>query len=221
MKSYSNNPLRGLLVLLCVAHSVNAAVTVYTDETAFLNALPPGSFFTESFDGETPGTIASLSYAQALLGLNIAPVSPGIGSNLYIYPVQGSPGDIAVSASSFAPVTPLIVTFTGAEPVTAFGGYFIGSDPAGNTVASSVNLSADIGGSTYSAPVINTPSSSSVFRGYITNSGSFNSFTFDDPAADFWGGLTSVTIGTTVPEPGVTLLITLAGVCFALQRRRM
>ena len=200
---------------------MNAAVTVYTDEAAFIDALASGSYFTETFDGESGGATGSLNFAQDPFAFNVAPVSPGIGSNIYVYTVQGTAGDVAFSASSLSAVTPVIVAFSGTEPVTAFGGYFIGSDVSGNTVSASVNLTAVIGGSTYTAPVITTPSSAPVFRGYITDSGSFNSFTFDDPAADLWGGLSSITVGIAVPEPCTTLLTSAAGVGLLLRRRRI
>lgn len=144
--------LTGIFLTLLLASPV-AAVTIYTDETAFQAALV-GPSFVEDFDAYTFGSFQGVQ-------LVIGPDVNGYAATMT------APGDELFSGdgmmSTFSAGITMLVSFTGAT-VYATGGWFFGSDVDGLFLPADCTVSLSDGTSdNFSAASVNE------FRGYIAS----------------------------------------------------
>jgi len=191
--------------LVSLSASSFAAITTYTDSSAFLAALTPPSY-TENFDGLGPAGPTSYS------------------GNGFSYDISASSGLYASGdfLGANQPYETLTITFTSGN-VMAVGGNFFATNISDMFIATSVLLAIDGG-----APEVFMPASASdSFRGF-TSTSVITSLTFSVAEVDFQGlyaSLDNLTVGTTavvnrVPEPTSWMLVGLGLAGLAATRRR-
>jgi hypothetical protein len=203
---------------LCTVSLSHSAITVYTDQAAFIAAT----------DNRATDTFAGLP----VLISTPSPLSRAAGPYSYIatagtsnFFASGTDVNPALSPDNFdAPVT--LAQFTGG--VNAIGGNFFGSDINGDFVTGSINVNASDTAGTEFRTIVNASTSS--FIGFVSN-GSILSLTFQalqPPNGDFlWASADdlmlarSATTVSPIPEPEVyaTMMMGL-GLVGLLARRR-
>ena len=203
--------------LLAVAGASQAALTVYTTEAAYLAAIAnPG---TDTFDdlplggtidGPLNRTAGVHTYATSSSAENGFPDS--------FFPA-GSPGDVWLSTNSALST----IAFYGFSPgVVGIGGFFFGSDIAGDFLAGqTLSLLATDGGGSVSETIFNATTRS--FLGFVSD-GALASLTVSviQPEDAFaWPTVNNVTLGSVVPEPETyALMIGGLGLLGFMARRR-
>lgn len=194
-----------LVALLCASAAANAGITVYTSQSDFLAAV--STPYTDTYD--------DLTIAQYGLSLDRA-------AGVYSYTVSspngiwgaGIPGDYWLSnATRTDPIT--FSNFSAG--VSAFGGYFFGSDIAGQYVPSGDLLLTASDGSTLTYSLTGTTQSS--FLGFVSDSGLSSVTLLSSPNGNYWPTANDVVLA--VPEP-TTYGMFLAGLGFLglMARRR-
>jgi hypothetical protein len=194
-----------LAAILCAATGAQAAITVYTSESAFLSAVSaPG---VDNFDDLTIWPYGDIVYRTAGAYNYQAYSDTGIWG-------AGGPTDFWLSNNNR--LNPIVFSnFSGG--VSAFGGNFFASDIGGQFVPDgTLVLTAEDGGSlTYTVTGATTAS----FLGFVSSS-PLTSVTLSNEGGDYWPTANNVVLA--VPEPA-TYGMMLAGVALlgvAARRRR-
>jgi hypothetical protein len=194
-----------LAAMLCAATGAQAAITLYTSESAFLSAVSaPG---VDTYDDLTIGPYGDTVFRTAGAYNYQAYSDTGIWG-------AGGPTDYWLSNNNR--LNPIVFSgFSGG--VTAFGGNFFASDIGGQFVPDgTVVLTAEDGGSlTYTLTGATTTS----FVGFVSTS-PLTSVTLSNDGGDYWPTANNVVLA--VPEPA-TYGMMLAGIALlgiAARRRR-
>jgi hypothetical protein len=195
-----------LAALLCASAAAHAGITVYTSQSDFLAAVSAPGF--DTYD--------DLSIAQYGLSLDR-------GAGAYGYTVSspngiwgaGVPGDHWLSNSTR---TDAITFGNFSGGVSAFGGYFFGSDINGAYVPSGDLVLTAADGTTLTYSMTGTTRTS--FLGFVSDSGLSSVTLLSSPAGNYWPTANDVVLAA-VPEPA-TYGMFLAGLGFLglMARRR-
>lgn len=197
--------------VLCAAASCAAqATTVYTNEAAFL-AAAGGSLPFQSFETVQSSTDTQLNFGDVSFACNGGTWCPGFfGTSSYI-------SHDAVWSAFFA--TPDTVSFTFAQPVTAFGVWIGDAGTQGpiylsteldNGEAAAVlrDFTGELRNWQYFGLIADTAFTSATFWGSNLNDGIYFDALHYRPAA------------AAVPEPSTALLLGLAGAGLLAARRK-
>ena len=187
IKHLSLKPLvlaAGLCAAAAATHA-NAAITVYTSQSAFLAAV--SSYGTDTFDDLTVDSLGDSINRTAGAYSYTASAANGLYG-------AGGPGDYWLSTNAR---TDPIVFSNFSSGVTAFGGNFFGSDIAGGYVANgTLTLTASDG--TALTYTLNNATQTS-FLGFIADTG-LNTVTVEAPGlGTYWPTANNVVLA--VPEP--------------------
>lgn len=214
-RSFWRTVTGALLLAPCI---VQAAIVVYTSQSAFLSAV--GNSAIDTFNdlgiGEslaTPQSRTAGSYGY----------TASVGPDSNFLTAGDLPGDTWLSTN----VLTDLITFSGfGSEVRGVGGFFFGTDIAGNsTPGASLTVTAlDASGSLVQALLNPSPSS---FLGFVSD-GAFNALTVSAGGPGAWATVNDLTIGAapntggggTVPEPSSALMALLGLGLLASQRRR-
>jgi hypothetical protein len=194
-----------LAALLCAAAGAQAAITVYTSESAFLAAVSaPG---TDTFDDLTVGPYGDTVYRTAGAYNYQAYSATGIWG-------AGGPTDFWLSNNTrYNPI--VFSQFSGG--VSAFGGNFFASDVAGQFVPDGTMVLTAVDGGTLTYDLAGATTGS--FVGFVSTA-PLSSVTLGTDGGAYWPTANNVVLA--VPEPaayGMMLVgMTLLGV--AARRRR-
>lgn len=194
-----------------VAASAHADITVFTDRTAFLNAVPHSA--TDSFDDLTMSETAGPMNRKMGLYSYEASVGPSESS---FYPA-GSGSDIWLTGTMSSDT----VTFGSFSPgIVGFGGNFFGTDSFGAFMPGrTVVLTALAGGESETFTL--TDASMDSFVGFLSDT-PLTSVSFRNMESDgavYWAGANDVVLA--VPEPATwSMLIGGLGVAAFAHRRR-
>jgi hypothetical protein len=204
--------------LLVAAATQSQAAFVFTDSTAFLAGLNPGSY-TEGF---AVGTSGATSASFSSNGFAYTITAPGPNSQ-QLYFSGGGPSGAFVATNTAQ--DSLLFTFTSGN-VTAVGGNFFTTDLEDNFLGRSLTITTNDGTTqTYTTAGIND------FRGFYANPGDFiTTISLDgDPVAPFaFASADNLVVGTyivttvdpsAVPAPA-TALLALAAPLLGLGVRR-
>lgn len=201
-------PLTAAVILAASAAS-QAAITVYTDEAAFLAAV--GAPGTDSFD-------------DLALGFGTSPVFRIAGSYSYsisaangLYQV-GDPTDVWLSVNDGDdPIT--FDTFSAG--VVAVGGHFFGTDQNGAYLLGDVTVWASDSSGTVSRTI--TGAAPNSFLGFISDDAITSLLLAPSPSSpNLFAAANNVTLAAAVPEPA-TYALALAGLAvvgWAARRQR-
>jgi hypothetical protein len=203
-KLHSLKPLC-LAALLCASAAANADITVYTSQSAFLAAV------------SAPGTDSYNDLPVALLDLSL-----NRNAGAYGYTVSspngiwgaGGAGDHWLSNNTRTDA----ITFSNfGAGVSAFGGFFFGSDVGGQYVPSGDLLLTAADGTTLSYTL--TGATQGSFLGFVSDSALSSVTLASSPGANYWPTANDVVLA--VPEPA-TYGMFLAGLGFlgVMLRRR-
>jgi hypothetical protein len=202
-------------ILAALSSTASAQVTVYTNQASFLAAVQAG-YYTESYDSLPPsGTQlpASMPFSQGAFAYTVSATNNATAS-LYS---AGAGTDLWLSTNNTTDVMNYSPT---SGNVTAMGGFFFGSDIAGNFQQASITVQVN-GGSpqTFSAP---SPTNGA-FIGF-TSTSPFTLLTVaaDQSAGTRWPTVNDFTVGIaqTVPEPTSLALLGIPALGLAWKRRR-
>ncbi len=192
--------------------SMAASAAFYTNETGFLNAITGGNY-TETFDSIPVDQTITAPTNFSGSGFSFA-ATTGTGNPLY------GLGTAAPDRwlTTFDEGNPLV--FTNFTNATAFGGYFFNTDNNGNIKPANLFLEAVGDGITNTQMF--TVSTNTDFFGWTFGAG-IASVTIT--STNYYPTASSVTLGTTVPEPSTSALIllssgALAASAAARRRRR-
>lgn len=194
-----------LAALLCAAAGAQAAITVYTSESAFLAAVSaPG---TDTFDDLTVAPYGDTVYRTAGAYNYQAYSATGIWG-------AGGPTDFWLSNNTrYNP----IVFSQFSSGVSAFGGNFFASDIAGQFVPDGTMVLTAVDGGTLTYDL--TGATTGSFVGFVSTT-PLSSVTLGTDGGEYWPTANNVVLA--VPEPatyGMMLVgMTLLGV--AARRRR-
>lgn len=194
-----------LAALLCAAAGAQAAITVYTSESAFLAAVSaPG---TDTFDDLTVAPYGDTVYRTAGAYNYQAYSATGIWG-------AGGPTDFWLSNNTrYNP----IVFSQFSSGVSAFGGNFFASDIAGQFVPDGTMVLTAVDGGTLTYDL--TGATTGSFVGFVSTA-PLSSVTLGTDGGEYWPTANNVVLA--VPEPatyGMMLVgMTLLGV--AARRRR-
>ena len=194
-----------LAALLCAAAGAQAAITVYTSESAFLAAVSaPG---TDTFDDLTVAPYGDTVYRTAGAYSYQAYSATGIWG-------AGGPTDFWLSNNTrYNP----IVFSQFSSGVSAFGGNFFASDIAGQFVPDGTMVLTAVDGGTLTYDL--TGATTGSFVGFVSTA-PLSSVTLGTDGGEYWPTANNVVLA--VPEPatyGMMLAgMTLLGV--AARRRR-
>ncbi len=200
-----------LAVLLCAASAAHGAITLYTDQAAFLAAVTaPG---VDTFDDLT-----QTFYPSPLLR-NAGPYTYTVSAPNDLYGV-GSGSDTWLATD----LRDDTMTFSNFSPnIGAFGGNFFGTDVAGEFTPGNVVLTAVDGTSLSYTLKDATPTS---FVGFVSTT-PLSSVLLSTDGGLYWPTANNVTLASpaavvTVPEPGAASLVLggLGIVGFMTRRRR-
>lgn len=191
--------------MLCAATGAQAAITVYTSQSAFLSAVSaPG---TDTFDDLTVAPYGDTVYRKAGAYNYQAYSATGIWG-------AGGPTDFWLSNNTqYHPI--VFSQFTGG--VSAFGGNFFASDIAGQFVPDGTMVLTAVDGGTLTYDL--TGATTGSFVGFVSTA-PLSSVTLGTDGGAYWPTANNVVLA--VPEPatyGMMLVgMTLLGV--AARRRR-
>jgi hypothetical protein len=194
-----------LAALLCAAAGAQAAITVYTSESAFFAAVSaPG---TDTFDDLTVAPYGDTVYRTAGAYNYQAYSATGIWG-------AGGPTDFWLSNNTrYNPI--VFSQFSGG--VSAFGGNFFASDIAGQFVPDGTMVLTAVDGGTLTYDL--TGATTGSFVGFVSTA-PLSSVTLGTDGGEYWPTANNVVLA--VPEPatyGMMLVgMTLLGV--AARRRR-
>jgi hypothetical protein len=204
------------LVVLGGAMAVQAQV-IFSDQAAFLAQVGSG-YYLETFDEVPQFTVVPAPLAFSTGGFSYTASTEPILQDFF---PAGPPGDTWLSTN--APSDDIVFDFTSGN-VTAVGGFFFRTDPAGEVAtAGTVTLTLD-NGTVYSvdAPSANT------FVGFTTSSPILSLSVGVEPVGGFledFATANDLIVGVAVPEPSMLVLAglgmgcVLTG-CASLQRQR-
>ena len=146
----------------CLLAQLPAAVTVYTDRTAFLNAIGPSPYI-ETFDSTAPGpTPAPIEYSASGLVFDVRLKAPSFSSGLYPYVIpMGNPSDVIMACGDGRDT--VVFDFSKAN-VYAVGAYFFCADFDGNVISADVFVDTD-----QTAPMTVPGGSTTAFLGFVSD----------------------------------------------------
>jgi hypothetical protein len=198
-----------------MATKAPAAVTVYTNKTAFLAAIN-SNYYQEGFESTTIGpTSFNFSGGTGTTYKYTATSTSAAGGFYPFVPTGGSSQALATSNSN-QPIT--FTVNAGSAPVTAFGGYFFDTNVSGSLAGTlpevTTNLSAGY-----------TTLSSATFTSFIgfTSNTPFTSLTVGElPASNNFPSIDNFIVGTAnpVPEPASIAVLGVPAAMALLRRRR-
>jgi hypothetical protein len=194
-----------LAALLCAAAGAQAAITVYTSESAFLAAVSaPG---TDTFDDLTVAPYGDTVYRTAGAYNYQAYSATGIWG-------AGGPTDFWLSNNTrYNP----IVFSQFSSGVSAFGGNFFASDIAGQFVPDGTMVLTAVDGGTLTYDL--TGATTGSFVGFVSTA-PLSSVTLGTDGGEYWPTANNVVLA--VPEPATygMMLVGMTLLGFAARRRR-
>lgn len=195
-----------LAALLCASAAANAGITVYTSQSDFLAAVSaPG---TDTYDDLTIAPLGlSVDRHAGAYGYTVSSPNGMWGA--------GGPSDYWLSNTTRTDT----ITFSNfSAGVNAFGGFFFGSDIAGQYVPSGDLLLTASDGTTLTYTLSGTTQNS--FLGFVSDSGLTSVALLSSPQGNYWPTANNLVLAA-VPEPG-TYGMFLAGLGFLgmMARRR-
>nr|WP_229518832.1 PEP-CTERM sorting domain-containing protein [Massilia rhizosphaerae] len=194
-----------LAALLCAAAGAQAAITVYTSESAFLAAVSaPG---TDTFDDLTVAPYGDTVYRTAGAYNYQAYSATGIWG-------AGGPTDFWLSNNTrYNP----IVFSQFSSGVSAFGGNFFASDIAGQFVPDGTMVLTAIDGGTLTYDL--TGATTGSFVGFVSTA-PLSSVTLGTDGGEYWPTANNVVLA--VPEPATygMMLVGMTLLGLAARRRR-
>jgi hypothetical protein len=166
----------GSALVVGMAPAAQAAITEYTNKTAFEAALAPGAYTETNMHGKYPNYSGGLGFSYT--------VAASGGS------YQISPNDLSTGSRG-----PSTLTFSFGSGIKAFGGYFYNTNSSGSFVSSSFQISLN----SNSFTTTKTPTSTTTFYGFISDS-VFTNAAITRDSTDFVTAGT-VIVGTTASAP--------------------
>lgn len=204
-------------LMITMTSAATAQVQVYTSQAAFLAAVQPG-FYLESYDTQ-PASGTQVASPLNFSSGGFSYVATATGNPTASFFTAGPAGgpDIWLSTNN----TTDVMTYTmSSANVTATGGFFFGSDIAGNFQAAAITVTLD-GGNTQT------------FTASSPTAGSFVGFTSvlpitsvvvtaDQTLGNRWPTVNDFIVGSAVvvPEPTSLALLGIPAIGFAWKRRR-
>jgi hypothetical protein len=189
------------LAVLSGESAVRAQV-IHTDQGAFLAQVAPG-YNLETFDALPQFTVVSSPLSFSAGGFSYTASTEPILQDFF---PAGPPGDTWLSTN--APSDDIVFDFTSGN-VTAVGGVFFRTDPAGEVAtAGTITLALD-NGTVYS---VDTPSANT-FVGFTTTSPILSLSVGVEPVGGFledFATANDLIVGVAVPEPSTLVLAGLA-----------
>jgi hypothetical protein len=226
--SHRNRLRRGLarlaVLALVLAGSVfssqtaHGVVTVYTDQTAFLNAIDPG-YYLETFDGTDSGDAITqpINYSMGGFAYSVGlqpPVNSGFNA-LYPYTDPGGdPNDVFMGGEHS--LDTIVFSLTSGN-ITAVGGFFFTADREGNIL----NVDVQVGTNQTATQTLATGGSTTTFLGFTSDT-PFTELTIGlGQGGLYWASANDFIVGqATIPEPSALLLGGLAcGLCGLMRVR--
>ena len=206
-----------LAAALFAATAAQAAVTVYTSQSAFVGAV--GTVGVDSFDNLTvaPGPLSysrsagSFAYTASVID------DKGVADSFY---PGGAGSDIWLSTNTG--VDRIVFSGFGSD-VRGIGGIFFGGNSDGGFFANQPILVTltDIAGST-SRTVLSSSAASPSFLGFVSTNSlvSMTVQTGVGASESAWPSVNNLTLAAAVPEPASYALMTAGIVALLLMRRR-
>ncbi len=186
--------LTGLAMALLFSPSASAAVTVYTNEAAFLSAAGLMPIYLNEF--------TNFEY-QAWLAHDIHASSKGISYYIATTPpvhVVASPGAVSTVATN----DQLVAAFTSGN-VTGVGGYFYAADTNAAPLSGEVTVRLSDGTSTN---VSSTIGATPLFTGFISDGPIFTSFTLTNSSGLGLPALSHFYVVDGIPAPAIMVTVT-------------